>query len=72
MLPPTLVIIPAAGSGTRLGGDLPKQYRQLAGRTILDHVIERFLREPAVAKLIVCVAADRLDAMQRTMHYEKV
>ena len=32
-----LVIIPAAGSGTRVGGDVPKQFRTFAGRSQCDH-----------------------------------
>lgn len=37
------VLIPAAGGGTRMGGSLPKQYRPLAGKTVLRRTIERFL-----------------------------
>lgn len=37
------VLIAAAGSGQRLGGDLPKQYRKIAGKTILRHAIDCFL-----------------------------
>ncbi len=48
-----LVIIPAAGSGSRLGGEIPKQFRLLAGRPILDRVIERF---HDVGRIIVAVA----------------
>jgi 2-C-methyl-D-erythritol 4-phosphate cytidylyltransferase len=35
----TFALIPAAGSGTRLAGELPKQYLQLAGRPMLWHAI---------------------------------
>lgn len=56
----TAVIIPAAGSGTRFGGDVPKQYRLLAGRTILDHVIDRFVSCDAVGAVIVAVASERV------------
>ncbi len=37
------VIIVAAGTGTRLGGDVPKQYRLIHRRTILRHTMDAFL-----------------------------
>lgn len=50
------VIIPAAGSGTRFGGDLPKQFQPFAGKPLVQYVIERFLAEEAVSRIIVPVA----------------
>jgi len=34
----------AAGSGSRAGGDLPKQYRRLAGKAVLAHAIDHLRR----------------------------
>jgi len=34
-------VIPAAGSGRRMVSDVPKQYLQLAGRTVIEHTLER-------------------------------
>ena len=50
------VIIPAAGSGHRFGGETPKQYLILRGRPLIAWTIERFLGEEAVASVIVCAA----------------
>ncbi len=36
------VIIVAGGSGSRMGGDLPKQFLELKGKPVLMHTIERF------------------------------
>ena len=36
-------IIVAAGTGTRMGTDTPKQFLQLQGRPILEHTLARFL-----------------------------
>lgn len=36
----TVALVVAAGSGTRAGGGLPKQYRRLAGRPLLLHALE--------------------------------
>ena len=37
------VIIMAAGSGTRMGADRPKQFLELEGKAILQKTIEVFL-----------------------------
>lgn len=37
-------IIVAAGGGTRFGGDIPKQFCQLAGKTVVCHSIDTFYR----------------------------
>ena len=50
-----IVIIPAAGSGSRFGGDIPKQFRTLGGKPLLMHVIERFLVDDRVERVIVPV-----------------
>lgn len=36
------VLIPAAGSGSRMGADIPKQYLQLNGQPLIQHVIQLF------------------------------
>src|ERR1043166_9438946 len=48
-----LVIIPAAGSGSRFGGELPKQFLPLAGTPILLRTIERFFTDERVAHVAV-------------------
>ena len=32
-------LIPAAGAGTRMGGQVPKQYLSVLGKTILEHTL---------------------------------
>lgn len=38
----TAALIVAAGRGLRAGGDVPKQWRELAGRSVLAHTVDRF------------------------------
>jgi 2-C-methyl-D-erythritol 4-phosphate cytidylyltransferase len=38
----TVAIIPAGGAGVRLGGDVPKQYRELRGIPIIVHTLKAF------------------------------
>lgn len=51
-------IVPAAGSGSRFGADKPKQYMDLGGKPLLVVTIERLLRHPAVAGVVVALARD--------------
>lgn len=51
------VVIPAAGIGSRMQADRPKQYLQLAGRAILEHTLDCFLDHPGLKGLVVCLAA---------------
>lgn len=50
------VVIPAAGSGARMGGDRPKQYLELAGQPVLAHTLRRFVGHPALAGIVVVLA----------------
>lgn len=47
------VIIPAAGSGTRMGANVPKPLIRLGEKTILEHTVTRFLEVPEVEQIIV-------------------
>ena len=61
-----LVIIPAAGSGSRFGGEIPKQFRMLRGTAILLHVIERFFNDERVDHIVVAVAGHLLENIKQT------
>src|SRR5947208_14536027 len=61
-----LVIIPAAGSGARFGGEIPKQFRALAGTPVLLRVIERFFTDERVANIVVAVAEPLLANVKQT------
>lgn len=51
-------VVPAAGKGARMGADRPKQYLELAGRSVLEHTLARLLDEPRIAGIVVALAAD--------------
>ncbi|MGH7334799.1 MAG: 2-C-methyl-D-erythritol 4-phosphate cytidylyltransferase [Candidatus Rokuibacteriota bacterium] len=53
--PKVAVVIPAGGSGTRVGGRVPKQFMRLAGEPILATTASRFAAHPAVLLLVVAV-----------------
>ncbi len=48
-------LIVAAGRGHRLGGPIPKQYRELAGMPILRHTIQLYLAHPEIAAVQVLI-----------------
>jgi 2-C-methyl-D-erythritol 4-phosphate cytidylyltransferase / 2-C-methyl-D-erythritol 2,4-cyclodiphosphate synthase len=50
-------LIVAAGTGERLGGGLPKQYRSMGGKPVLRWAVEALARHPAVAKVRVVIGA---------------
>lgn len=47
------VIIMAAGSGTRMGAEMPKQFLELEGKAILQRTIEVFLAAAPDIKVVV-------------------
>ena len=49
-------IVPAAGRGTRFGGDRPKQYLDVAGQPLLLHALHALLAHPAVQGAVVVLA----------------
>lgn len=54
------VIIPAAGFGTRMNLDQPKQYLLLAGLPVLVRAVRPFYFEPLVESIIVVAPAERV------------
>lgn len=51
-------IVPAAGRGTRFGGELPKQYVEVAGEPLLAHTLRALLSHPGLAGAVVVLAQD--------------
>ena len=49
-------LVMAAGSGTRVGGEKPKQYRQIAGESILSRSIKSLLSHPKVDAVTVVIS----------------
>lgn len=54
----TWVVVPAAGSGRRFGGELPKQYATIDGRPLLFWTLSRLALVPRISGLLVVLAAD--------------
>ena len=53
------VVVPAAGTGTRFGGEQAKQYSPLAGRRVIEHTLERLLSLDCEALVVTVQPTDR-------------
>lgn len=59
-MPRIFALVPAAGSGSRLGGDRPKQYAPLSGRPLITHALQTLCTHPRIEQVLVVLApADR-------------
>ena len=54
---PVTALIVAAGSGSRMRGEVPKQYRLLAGKPVLRWAVEPFLAHSRVDAVRVVIGA---------------
>ncbi|ANP35042.1 Bifunctional enzyme IspD/IspF [Phaeobacter gallaeciensis] len=57
----TAVLIVAAGRGTRAGGGLPKQWRPLKGRRVIDWTLAAF-RQAGIEKIVLVLSPDDSEA----------
>ncbi|MDR2239834.1 MAG: 2-C-methyl-D-erythritol 4-phosphate cytidylyltransferase [Zoogloeaceae bacterium] len=55
-MPRNFALVPAAGTGVRVGGDEPKQYRLLAGQPMLRHALDTLCASPRIARVFVILA----------------
>ena len=49
-------LIPAAGSGSRMGADSPKQYLEIAGAPMLQHAVRALCAHPQIEQVFVVLA----------------
>lgn len=71
----TQMIILAGGSGERFGGDLPKQFVKIAGKTIIEHTIEKMEQSGVIDSVIVVVSEKYYEYMNELIlknHFKKV
>ena len=63
----TTALIVAAGRGSRMGGEQPKQFRLLGGKPVLRWAVESLICHPAVRALRVVVGQGQQDRAQQTL-----
>ena len=47
------VVIPCAGSGNRFGSELPKQYHEICGQTVLDWCLQAFISITEIEQIVL-------------------
>lgn len=62
-----IALIVAAGSGSRAGGDIPKQFREVDGKAVLAHGYDRLAGHPAIGGVRVVIGADQEDRFARAL-----
>ena len=67
-------IIVAAGKGTRMGSEIPKQYMNIGGKTILDTTLYKFEKSNEVDEIILIVNKEDIDYVIEKMspNYNKL
>ena len=58
-------VIVAAGKGTRVGGDTPKQFRMLQGRRVVDWSIQTCLKNPLIGQIVLVLSSDWLSTIEK-------
>jgi len=56
--PRCFALVPCAGSGSRAGPGGPKQYRPLAGQSVVAHTLQALARVKAIEATLVVLSAD--------------
>lgn len=65
MARPVYAVFVAGGSGTRMGGDVPKQFLDLSGIPVLQRSVERFLEAEPSAQVITVLPSQHLDTWRQ-------
>lgn len=53
-----VAIVPAAGVGSRMQADRPKQYLTIDGKTVLEHTVDKLLSHTLISRVIVAISED--------------
>ena len=58
IFPSVVAVIPAAGVGSRMQTDRPKQYLTLSGKTILEHTLDTLLDMAVIESIVIAISPD--------------
>ncbi|MGC0778087.1 MAG: 2-C-methyl-D-erythritol 4-phosphate cytidylyltransferase, partial [Candidatus Acidiferrum sp.] len=64
-------ILPAAGLGTRMGAETPKQFLELDGVPIVILSLRRIAACPLITEIIVATRADNVERLEARIREEK-
>jgi len=66
-----VAILPAAGLGTRMGADMPKQFLELDGVPLVIHTLRRLASCQAITEMIVATRGDGVAPLEARIRGEK-
>ena len=59
-----VALLTAAGSGTRMGQDIPKQFMHVENKPIIIHTMEAFQKHPSIDAIIVVTIQSWIDVVK--------
>lgn len=62
-------VVPAAGRGRRFGGDIPKQYLEIAGKTVMQRTLDLLGGIPAILEIMVAIHPEDTQAVNLEYRY---
>ncbi len=62
-----IALIVAAGSGSRMGGDVPKQFRPIAGKAVLAYAVDALTSHPAIEAVRVVIGPGQQEMARRAL-----
>jgi 2-C-methyl-D-erythritol 4-phosphate cytidylyltransferase/2-C-methyl-D-erythritol 2,4-cyclodiphosphate synthase len=65
-------LIVAAGSGSRMGGDLPKQYRPIGGKAVLAHAVDALASHPAIDEVRIVIGQGQEELARAALNGREV
>lgn len=54
--PDVIAVVPAAGIGSRMQTECPKQYLKIGDKTILEHAVASLMAHPRVAHVVIAIS----------------
>ena len=57
-IPNIWAVVPAAGVGKRMNANRPKQYLELAGKTVIEHTLSRLIQVDVFSAIVVAISAE--------------
>ena len=68
----TVGILPAAGLGTRMGGESPKQFRLVGGVPLVIFTLRRLAACPSIHEFLIATRADEVESLAERVAQEKI
>src|SRR6201997_2284258 len=67
-----VAILPAAGMGTRMGADSPKQFRLLDGVPVVVFTLRRLAASPLISRFLIATREDEIEPLNQRIAAERI